>query len=131
VIDTNFQCRVTGESANGEALVNDMAQLSNGDVIIGGNFSAINGVPKKSLAKLFLSEQTPEPVLLGPFYSDKEFHLYFPTIRARTYILESSNDVSSTAWAIVGSIRGDGNWNTIKDADTTAGSRFYRVRVEK
>src|SRR6516164_3851539 len=99
-----------------------MVQLSNGDVIIGGNFTAINGVPKRCLAKLFLSEQTPEPVLLGPFYSDKEFHLYFPTIRARTYVLESNNDVGSTAWAAVGSLRGDGNWKTIKDAVTSAGN---------
>jgi hypothetical protein len=124
-IDTNFQCRATG------GVVRDVAQLSNGDVVIGGNFTAINGVPRKGLARIFLSEHTPEPVLLGPFFSEGGFRLYFPTIRARTYALESSGDLNSTTCVPVTSIPGNGNWNTIQDPVMTAGKRFYRVRVEK
>ena len=123
-LDVRFQCQPRGS-------VYAMAQLSNGTVMIGGDFTQVNRLPRKFLARIFLSEQTPEPLLLGPYFSDGKFDLYLPTIRGRNYILESSSDLGSSDWAVVGQLPGNGNWNSIGDPVTAEGRRFYRVRVEK
>jgi uncharacterized delta-60 repeat protein len=123
-VDPNFRCQTDNN-------VYAMSQQANGNVFIGGAFTSINRLPRKYLARIFFTEQTPEPFLLGPFFSNGKFELHLPTIHGRTYILETTSKVESPAWTLAASFPGNGSWNTITDTDTTSGNRFYRVRVEK
>lgn len=122
--DRRFNCHPDGR-------VWALAQMSNGDVFIGGDFNSIDRVRRKHLARILLTEQTPEPLLLGPFFVNGKPRLYLPTVPSRTYHLESATSLDAALWTAAGSITGDGQWRTIEDRTAIEGNRFFRVRVEK
>ena len=83
------------------------------------------------MARIFMREQTPEPLLLGPFFSNSSFHLELPIVPKRKYFLEASATLNQGSWVALGSIVGDGNWQRVQEPSLDAAHRFFRIRVEK
>jgi hypothetical protein len=107
-----------------------MAVQPDGQIVIGGEFTSVNGIPRCHIARVFGSEQTPEPFILGPYVSAGGVEIRVPTVGKRAYHMEWKGDLSETEWKPLQSIIGDGSHATISDAAPDLRQRFYRVLAE-
>jgi uncharacterized delta-60 repeat protein len=51
-LDQSFQATLTGVEAQNDPTVNDFALLADGKILIGGNFTSVNFVPRDNIARL-------------------------------------------------------------------------------
>jgi uncharacterized delta-60 repeat protein len=123
-LDSTFQNGLSG--ANN--IVRSIAVQSDGKVLIGGEFTAINGVPAAGIARLWGSADFP-PQIKSIARSGGEVNLSWYTIPNRTYRVQYTGDLSATNWTdFAGDVSAFGA--TASKTETTAGNasqRFYRV----
>lgn len=123
VPDTNFICRVNGP-------IYAMAVQADGNIMIGGGFTTVNGLPRQHIARVFGSERTAEPFVLGPRFSEAGLEVRVPTLANRNYRLEWKQKLGDSEWTPLESVTGDGSHLKLSDSTPESGQRFYRVRVE-
>lgn len=108
-----------------DAGVHALAEQAAGKILVGGDFTQVNGVPCAGIARL-----------LGDFFIFNEalegniFSVSFATVSDRNYVLEFKHALNDAAWTAAASVVGDGSIKTLSDTDATEPKRFYRVRVE-
>lgn len=119
-LDTSFDA---GEGPNGG--VRTIAILPNSDILIGGSFTAISGVERKYIARLFGS--TPAPRLEGARLQNGIFSIQLPTVIDKVYRLEFADSLPSSAWLPLSTNSGDGTMKTLTDPNARDADRFYRV----
>ena len=115
-----------GSGANNT--VYSLAFEGGGKILIGGQFTQVNGVNLRGIARLHGSQASPLVLDSLVLLDNGQFRFSFPTEPSRTYFVEGS--VNLLNWISLQSIPGDGT--TIEFIDTNAASfvqRFYRVRV--
>ena len=114
-----------GPGANGT--VYTVAILSNDDILIGGNFTTVNGALRNRVAKILGGGIAFSPVASAAA-SGGLIHLRFSAQAGKTYRLESSANL--LVWEAVSTKAA--NSATVEWTQTVvqgAGPRFYRVRV--
>ena len=114
-----------GPGANGT--VYTVAILSNDDILIGGNFTTVNGALRNRVAKVLGGGIAFSPVASAAA-SGGLIHLRFSAQAGKTYRLESSANL--LVWEAVSTKAA--NSATVEWTQTVvqgAGPRFYRVRV--
>jgi uncharacterized delta-60 repeat protein len=106
-------------------IVRSVAVQPNGWVVIGGEFTSINGQPCKYLARL-RSDGT-RPVFASPgLLSAGEVHMKLFGNAGSSYVVESSSDLA--AWVPVWTNRFTASsWEWTERASPEPGSRFYRA----
>jgi uncharacterized delta-60 repeat protein len=106
-----------------------------GTVCIGGNFSQVNGIPRRNLA---LIKPFPALQLLRPALSQGALNVEFPGVAGRSYLVETSNTVPQPAfadptvvaeWEFHSRIEGKNEIERIS-IPATARQKFLRVRME-
>src|SRR5262249_32372666 len=81
--------------ANG--IVGIVIQLDH-NILIAGGFGEVNGVPRRSVARVYGTDQTPVVHLFGPFLSSHGFEISVPTVTNRLYHLEFSEGLETAQW---------------------------------
>jgi hypothetical protein len=123
-IDSSFD---PGSGPDGP--VESLAIQSTGDLIIGGAFTSVNGVPRNRIARLhggpFLRHD-----LLAPKLAGDRFYFSFQTISGKVYRVESTGSLSAPNWIEEETFSGDGSVRTIERSLFRSGGRFYRVGAE-
>jgi uncharacterized delta-60 repeat protein len=129
--DPDFGCVFTTPQSFSR-LVGTMLSESDGTILIGGEFTQINGVPRRGIARVYSSEQVPQPLVFGPFTSETGFQLRFPTVPNHSYRLEAAINLPALEgeWTTLTNLTGDGGWITVTDSSVPTDRRFYRVRAD-
>jgi uncharacterized delta-60 repeat protein len=122
--DDSFQI---GSGPNGE--VRAIVVQTNGDILIGGAFTEVNGVSRKGITRLY-GHTDSVPKLVSPIRNGDTFRLSVPTVAGKTYLLEFTDSLTEKNWIPLSETAGDGSLKTLLDADANREQRFYRVRVE-
>jgi uncharacterized delta-60 repeat protein len=123
-LDSSFQNGLPG--TNGD--VASVALRGDGNLIIGGAFSTVNGVLALAIARLWGSTDLPPQIKgIHPFGAD--INLIWDALPNRTYRVQYKSNLSSDNWA---DLAGDTSAAapTASKTDTTLGDasqRFYRV----
>jgi uncharacterized delta-60 repeat protein len=123
--DRGFQSDVSGFPFPG---VSSVAVQSDGKVVIGGEFSAVNGVPMANVARLWGSADI--PLQIKTFErTGGEVNLSWYAVSNRTYRVQYEGSSSATNWVdLAGDVSATGVIASKTDATLTdAGQRFYRV----
>ncbi len=77
---------------------------------------------------VLVGNRSSAPTLLHAARSRSEFRVVVQTLPGKFYTLEASSNLSSTNWATVATVFGNGGRQFLLDPDATAPQRFYRVR---
>jgi len=64
-------------------------------------------------------------------FAASEWAMTFPTVRGRSYVVESSTTLAPGSWNAVETILGDGTEQIFADRNITATRQFYRLRVDR
>jgi hypothetical protein len=96
-----------------------------GRILLGGSFDTVDGVRRNNSARL-----AGEVVLFETASNDAFFTTRVATTGGRTYWLETRESAGEGEWTVVNSVAGDGADRVLTDSVSSAGQRFYRVRVE-
>jgi hypothetical protein len=99
------------------ATVSAAVVQSTGQIVVGGPILT-NGVKRGS-----------GPVLTGVSMSAQGFQVSFPTVIDTTYWLDCSEALGED-WTELGSVTGNGDWQSLSDPRSDGHQRFYRVRVD-
>jgi uncharacterized delta-60 repeat protein len=106
--------------------VNAIAIQSDGRILIGGQFSHVDGVRRDNLVRL-----GGDVLLFDPVADGTRFTTKISTIRGRRYFLETRPDLDDGAWELVAEEFGDGTVRTFAHGgNTREGRRYFRIRVE-
>jgi uncharacterized delta-60 repeat protein len=104
---------------------------ADGNVIIAGDFTRVNGTARDRLARLYgdnpppLSPRLGLPVAVGEYMS-----VSFLSEPRRQFTLEFSSSMGSGQWTPGPSVVGDGTPMALTDTNTPSSQRYYRIRVE-
>jgi len=96
-------------------------------VVIGGDFTVLNGVPRRGIARLNPDDPIDIEFLPGLTLANGAFQMLISAIPGHPYALEASSDLAN--WTILRTNVAGGT--TLSFTDTNAASfnkRFYRVR---
>jgi ELWxxDGT repeat protein len=84
-----------------------------------------------SVALLGAIPPAPAPTLFPDYFpASSRFSVSVPTVRGRTYFLETKDSLSGSDWVAVSVVFGDGVTKVFTDSAGTALQRFYRVQVK-
>ena len=121
-LDLNFD---VGTGTDGPVYVT--ALTADEHVIIGGDFTVVNGVPRRGIARLNPDDPMDIEFLPGLALANGAFQMLISAKPGHPYALEASSDLAS--WTILRTNVAVGT--TLSFTDTNAASfnkRFYRVR---
>jgi uncharacterized delta-60 repeat protein len=124
-IDLSFGQTGSGPDGSVLAIVVEPSER----ILIGGNFTSVNGVARRGVARLYGSGKVYRQ-LLQPRLQGADFAANVHTIAGRRYVLERSESIGSPVWSVVASLNGDGKLNTFREPISSVRSGFYRLRVE-
>jgi hypothetical protein len=121
-LDTGFD---PGPGANGTVFT--LAVLPNDDIVIGGDFTMVNGATRNRLAKILGGGVAFSPVARASS-ADGQFLLTFSVQAGKAYRLETSANLADwtpleTKTATTGILQ----WS--EPINGTAGGQFYRLRL--
>ena len=110
------------------SVVASVAVQSDGKVLIGAHFTAVNGLPVASVARLWGSAEVPPPIK-SVYRNGTEVNLIWYALSNRTYRVQYNGDLSTKNWT---DLPGDvlATKATASKSDTSfrgAKQRFYRV----
>ncbi|MGI9241823.1 MAG: delta-60 repeat domain-containing protein, partial [Verrucomicrobiales bacterium] len=108
--------------AGGDSEIRSLALQADGRLLIGGEFTSVNGIRREQIARLFIE---PVPVLS---YVDGEARYLIPSVPGRQYALQALPDLAGP-WLEVDSATGDGSILTLREAIPPDSRRRY-LRVE-
>jgi len=125
-VDNSFQNGMAG--AGYFYPLYSVAAQNDGKVLVGGDFTRVNGVPVWNVARLWGSAEIP-PFVKSITRTTGDLNLIWDAIPNRTYRLQYSDAVSGTKWV---DVAGDvfATTGTASKTDATLGGapqRFYRV----
>ncbi len=112
------------------SIVTAVAIQPDGNIVIGGQFSKVNDIPRRNLARLFGGELPERPLLLAPALRNGTFEVSVRTRTNQTYQMEYKDLLTLTNWTKLGTVAGDGTRQLLVDPNPSATQRFYRVIVE-
>jgi hypothetical protein len=72
----------------------------------------------------------PRPQISGATLAGRTFGATVQSQQGLTYALEAVNSLPAAGWTVVQSLAGTGGAITLTETNTTASTRFYRVRVQ-
>jgi uncharacterized delta-60 repeat protein len=109
--------------------VSALALLPDGDLLIGGGFDSVNGLPQRFIARL--NGGVARPILLPPM-RQANGELRVTTMGLETgiqFFLEASTNLAD--WRVIGTETTSSNEFHFIDAEAPGhGQRFYRARIE-
>lgn len=116
-----------GAGANGR--INALLRLEDGSLIVGGEFTTFDGVPRSGVARLVPMPVLPlaPPVLADAGFVGNAFTVTVATQPGHTYQLESRETPDAGPWNALLPVTGDGTARVLVDPNPSAGPRFYRV----
>jgi hypothetical protein len=123
-LDDNFD---PGTGANNT--VYTLAVGADNNIVIGGDFTVVNRVPRNGVARIRGNDQDTDIPILSATYQAGHFHVVVGASPGSTYVLEATGDLVN--WTQVDSETASGN--SVELIDTGAGAlnkRFYRVRKD-
>ncbi len=92
--------------------------------------AAVAGGRAHTVALLGSASSLSRPQLLpGYFPATGRFSISVPTVRGRTYFLETSDAATDSAWITVSTLFGDGTTRHFAEPIAAPAQRFYRLRV--
>jgi uncharacterized delta-60 repeat protein len=118
-----------GSGMNSEVFA--LALQPDGNVIVRGHFTMVDGVAREGIARLHGRNPIIPQLLTGVALPDKRILLRFQTFTGRTYSIEQKAMIGDPSWRGVALVQGDGTVQTYTEAMHSAATRFYRVRVEE
>jgi len=101
-----------------------------GNVLIGGGFSQVNGVPRNSIARLFGRPATSRPTLSGVLFRNGTFSFQALTLAGKKYTLQFKDSVEVNGWNSFPAVNGDGTTKAFSDSNPPLTRRFYRLLRE-
>lgn len=116
-----------GTGAYGHVLA--LLPLANENLLVGGNFTAIDGRPRNGLARLHPKAMQAPLRLLNPQYDQASFRVSLETQTGLFYILEYCDSLASGPWFSLPPVAGTGSSVVLMDPTPSMTERFYRVRV--
>jgi hypothetical protein len=134
-VDTSFNPNlvISGVLRDGTTQVHAVSLDQRGDILVAGNFTTINGLPRPGLLRLH--GDAPEhsnlggPKLAGVVFDRGQFHVSFETSAGRMYVLEYKNSLFDPKWQPSSAVEGDGAVKRLSDLPAGTDTRFYRVRT--
>ncbi|MDB6034284.1 MAG: C-terminal target protein, partial [Verrucomicrobiales bacterium] len=121
-LDTTFE---PGTGANNTVFA--LAPMSDGKVVIAGNFTLVNGLPRAGVARLSGDDPIDVTIQGNSIYLNGQFTIYFSGQTGQGYGIEASTDFVN--WTSLGSVTAAGPITSFTDVNAGAfGRRFYRVR---
>ncbi|MCI0537398.1 MAG: immunoglobulin domain-containing protein [Verrucomicrobiales bacterium] len=124
-VDATLKTRL---SHNG---VNAALALPNGDIVIAGDFTTVNDVPRAMLARLHGGSAE----LLRFVITSVAFEQAMPSFEAQIpsgtrYVLEIADSLPAADWQPLTNGLGDGTLKGFRDPAPSSAQRFYRLRSE-
>lgn len=127
-LDSSFLSGLAGVES--DSAVNSVAVQSDGKVIIGGNFTTVNGVPVAGIARLWGSADVP-PRIQHVHHSGADMNLTWDALPNRSYRVQYKETVSANNWTdLAGDI--STTTGTASKTDSNLGNvsqRFYRLML--
>jgi uncharacterized delta-60 repeat protein len=111
--------------SGGISRVSALAMSLDGTLYLGGSFTHLNNVPRQNWAAAYNN-----PRLYNLVRNGSEVSVSFLSLLERTYILEFKQHWDDALWTTLTTLDGDGTVKGLSVSDTSAGSGFYRIRVE-
>jgi uncharacterized delta-60 repeat protein len=112
-------------SSGADGVVYALAATADGKVAVGGDFTQVNGLPRRGIALLF--GDFPVPVVIGSGFVGGVFRVTIESAPGFTYALEATQDY--TTWIAVDTQTAAGSELVLTDAMASSHPlRFYRVR---
>jgi uncharacterized delta-60 repeat protein len=116
------------------SVVNDMALDANGNILIAGAFTAVNGVPMNHVARLLNTETNTVVARLGPpvvLAASNRVDIAVTAAPRRYARIEAKNTVvTNVAWTPV-AMAGSDDWvGDFRETTALATNRFYRARTK-
>jgi uncharacterized delta-60 repeat protein len=102
-----------------------LAILPEDDLVVGGDFTLFDGVPRSRLARIQANDAALKIVQISTLFGPAQITV--TTLNGRTYVLQSSQDF--TNWQDVSTTNASGRTTILTDPAAGASSRFYRVRL--
>ncbi|HNQ88226.1 MAG TPA: hypothetical protein PKM73_06410 [Verrucomicrobiota bacterium] len=120
-----------GLGANGR--VNALLPLADGSLVVGGEFTAFDGVRRTGLARLVPQSATPvePPRIESPMLDDRGFTVTVLTQPGIRYQLEYRDMLGAAAWVSLPIVEGDGSPRSLHDPNPAGAQRFYRVSAQR
>ena len=125
VVDTAFN---PGQGA--DSTVYSIALLPSGDIILGGDFTLINGFARRGVARLFgdnVAAMTPPQFATSLQFTNGAFTANFSALAGRTYVIEGSADLFN--WTPLGTNMAASAMQSFTDPSPPGNYRFYRARL--
>lgn len=113
-----------GTGANG--FIRNIINLPNGKILIAGNFTAVDGVTRYGVARLFGKAQPGTLHLLRK--SQTELQLFIWTAPGNVYSLEATDSLTQPNWKRLAEFSGDGALKGLTESLAPVGQRFYRLQ---
>jgi len=98
-----------------------------GQILIGGAFSQVGGVPRNGIARI---NGNAGMQLFAPTRNGNSFQVACPTVAGKSYSLEWSDGLTAGAWQLGPAVSGDGTIKMFADPEANLSQRFYRIRVD-
>ncbi len=108
-----------------------LALDSAGNIVVGGDFTSVNGVAVARVARLAGGPQMVLPRFTIIRAGGGSVNLGMMTTAGLAYTLERRSGVASGAWTTVLQFTGDGTVKSVTDDLDGSANRFYRVRVRE
>jgi hypothetical protein len=114
-----------------------ISQTRDKKLLVCGQFTSIDGIPRKHLARLILPEdlEPPPPPLKEPRIGNTriasgKFQCDVESVADAVYVLEFKEDLKGGGWTSVAETQGSGQTITLEDAEPASG-RFYRIQARR
>jgi len=101
-----------------------------GNVLISGGFTSINGTPRNGIARIFGIPTASRPTLSGVLFRSGTFSCQASTLAGKKYTLQYKDSVELNAWNSFPAVNGDGTTKTFSDSNPPLTHRFYRLLSE-
>jgi len=123
-LDSGFLNGLSGT----DGWVDWVAAQSNGNVLIKGSFTAVNGVPTGNIAVLWGNRTSFIETLAGPASGSATLTLRLPL--GSTNRVQYKTNLTDANWTSLGNALGGNSINQSVSDPVTKGARFYRVQVQ-
>jgi uncharacterized delta-60 repeat protein len=119
--------------AGADGRVNALLLLDDQSLVVGGEFTAFDGVRRTGLARLVPQPVAPldPPQLWHPTLGASGFSVTITAQAGVTYRLESKAAPEEVSWTIVAEVLGAGADRQLTDPAPTSSQRFYRVTARE
>jgi uncharacterized delta-60 repeat protein len=128
-LDTSFDAGRgwTGHPASASYRINAMVVQGNGDILVGGFFTIMDGIPRRHLARL---RGAAALTASQPQRQGEHFTVRCQTEAGKRYQLQYKDSLSEPSWNTLPAVSGDGFFRELTDLGLPANQRFYRIQAQ-